>query len=276
VQGEADRPAEIEEVRAEGSSERLAERVTAKLRQAGLLTVVYGARNVRMELDGPLRSVGERGHVSVGELWALYARYPYLTRMKNRSVLDAAVGSVVGEIMWEQEGFALADEFDEAAGHYAGLRIPHEDSAPMVTDGTLLVAPPRAVAQCETEKDAAGVPVDPDRREGAEGHGRPAGPDASTGAAGTTGTTAPPLRRSFYGAVRVDPERYSRDRNRVAHEVLQHLAGTPGVDLEVTIEVRATAAGGFTDDKGPGGVGERSHAEVRDLRLRVRPALASG
>jgi len=245
AQDDPARPADIDEVRADGSSERLAERVTGKLRQKGLLTTVYGARNVRMELDGPLRSVLERGHVSVGELWALYARYPYLTRLKNRAVLDSAVANVVVDIMWEQEGFALADEYDEAAGHYVGLRIPHEDSAPMVTDGTLLVAPPRAVAQREAEKAAAG---DGETEGGPEttvltGE-EPGGTTAAVDSAGVA-----TVKRTFFGAVRIDPERYSRDFNRVAQEVLQHLASNPGVDLEVTVEIRAKAADGFADDK---------------------------
>jgi predicted AAA+ superfamily ATPase len=58
------RPAGWQTLKAEGSQERLADRVSAKLRQGGLLATSYGARNVRMDLDGPLRSTWEHGHVT--------------------------------------------------------------------------------------------------------------------------------------------------------------------------------------------------------------------
>jgi hypothetical protein len=61
-------------LKAEGAQARLADRVSAKLRTDGLLTTTYAARNIRMDLDGPLQSVWSRGHVSVGDLWSYYRR----------------------------------------------------------------------------------------------------------------------------------------------------------------------------------------------------------
>ncbi|HZV26256.1 MAG TPA: hypothetical protein VFG00_08190, partial [Acidothermaceae bacterium] len=228
-----------------GSQERLADRVTAKLRQGGLLATAYGARNVRMDLDGPLHSVWERGHVPVADLWAYYRRYPYLTRLRDRSVLESALRAVLDEFTWELEGFALAESYDESTSTYGGLAIPHENSFGQITDGTLLVAPAIARAQREKERPpvadvatASGnvqVELDAPAHPGGTEVQRPAVVDE-------------PQTTRFFGVVKVSPERYGRDMGRVAQEILQHLAAASGTELEVTIEVSAQSKEGFTPE----------------------------
>lgn len=245
VQDDAARPAGVDELKAEGALDHLAEPVSARLRQQGLLATVYACRNLRLELEGPLRSVWERGHVCVGELWSYYCRYPYLQRLKNRAVLDEAVASVMSEITWESEGFALAEEYDDAAGAYRGLRIPHHDPTPMVTDATLLVAPHLATGQREQETldraGSVGVGASSETPEGGKTR-RPEEQVASIG-------SAPETKTRLFGVARIDPERYSRDLARIGQEILQHLSGAAGVDLEVTVEINARKADGFDDDK---------------------------
>lgn len=153
---------------------------------------------------------------------------------------------VLTEFTWEQEGFALAEGYDEASGRCVGLRIPHEDNAPMVTDATLLVAPDRALRQRAADRVEA-----PPLIGGEAGDSRTpvaAGIPADGTATGTV-VSGPARRTSFYGAVALDPERYGRDFTRIAQEVLQHLAAVPGVDLEITLELRAHVSEGFDDDK---------------------------
>lgn len=53
--------------------------------------------------------------------------------------------------------------------------------------------------------------------------------------------------RRFYGVVSVDPERLGRDAARIGQEVVAHLNGLVGTDVEVTIEVRAANEDGFDD-----------------------------
>ena len=60
--------------------------------------------------------------------------------------------------------------------------------------------------------------------------------------------TAPKHTR-FYGTVRLDPERFGRDLNRLYQEVIQHLAASEGVELEITVEISASKKDGFPDDK---------------------------
>ncbi len=233
------RPATIAVEKAEGANARLAERVTDKLGRSGLLASSVAARAIRLDLDQKVRPVWDRGHVSVGELWGYYCKYPYLTRLRDRSVLVEGVLSTLTSLTWELEGFALADSYDEATGQYAGLVLPGGDAHfTQVTDGTLLVAPAAALAQSIPNPDPGGG-----------GEVSKPGPGVVVPKPG--GKTAPPTPHNtrFFGVYKVDPERYARDLTRVSQEVLQQLAAVDGSQLDVTIEVHAHAPKGFPDDK---------------------------
>lgn len=54
---------------------------------------------------------------------------------------------------------------------------------------------------------------------------------------------------SSNGVARVGAERYGRDLTRISQEVLQHLAALDGVDLDITVEIRAHMTDGFPEDK---------------------------
>ena len=243
VQDDPARPPSLTVERADGAAPWLAERVSDRLGRAGLLTTSLAARTLRLELDQHLRSVWERGHVSVGELWGYYSRYPYLTRVRDRSVLVDAVESTLGILLWQVEGFALADSYDGATGRYSGLVVPGGDARfGQITDSTLLVAPAVALAQTSS---AIAEPL-------------PGGDPAAADLAGdlTSGVLTAPVDEApdgprrptrFVGVYAVDAERYARDLTRVSQEVLQQLAATPGIRLDITLEIQATTPEGFDD-----------------------------
>jgi hypothetical protein len=235
------RPVELAVQKAEGSQDRLADRVSAKLRQGGLLATTYGMRNVRMDLDQYLRSVWDKGHVSVGELWGYYCRYPYLSRLRDRTVLEGALRSALDEIMWELEGFGLAEGYDEATGEYRGLATHTKGSIGTLTDSVLVVHPKVA------KHPEVASPENPEQP--ASGGAAAGGTTTAVAAVGGQPPAAPTSENTrFFGVAKVDPERYGRDFTRIAQEVLQHLTGE-GVTLEVTVEIRATKAEGFPADK---------------------------
>jgi Swt1-like HEPN/Protein of unknown function (DUF499) len=234
------RPAVIAVEKAEGANARLAERVTDKLARSGLLASSVAARAIRLDLEQKVRAVWDRGHVSVGELWGYYCKYPYMTRLRDRNVLVDAVLSTLTSPLWELEGFALADSYDETTGRYAGLILPGGDAHfAQVTDGTLLVAPAAANAQRAPETETA---HDDERSQASPDFVAPPKP-------GDKAAPATPLNTRFFGVYKVDPERYARDLTRVSQEVLQQLAAVDGSRLEVTIEVHAHAPRGFPVDK---------------------------
>ncbi|GAB2445512.1 Swt1 family HEPN domain-containing protein [Streptosporangium sandarakinum] len=248
--------------KADGSKERLAERVSAKLRQIDALRVIQAASVIRGNLDNELASVWQRGHISIKELWDYYCRYPYLPRLRGREVLEGGIVAGLDEIDWERTGFALATGYD--GERFEGLVLPSRAGFGQVTDGTLLVRPDLAVAQRDAEERArAEAEAEAARRAGETGGsttGDADGSDTDGGRSGSSDTdTGPrpdpekpkpgPKNVRFFGATRLDPEFYQKSFTKLAQEVIQHLAAAEGVELELSIEITARKADGFPEDK---------------------------
>ena len=68
------------------------------------------------------------------------------------------------------------------------------------------------------------------------------GPDHSA----LTAPSGPEPMTRFFGQVRLNPERYSRDIGQITREVIDRLAGT-GADLDIIIDISARKQGGFTE-----------------------------
>ena len=275
----------LDEIKTDTAKDRLAERASDKLRAADMLRIVQGPQNIRLDLDQFLSTVWSAGHIAVGKLWEYYCQYAYLPRLAERSVLDRGILAVFDQMVWDQDGFAVASGYDEASGRYVGLAIPQENVPPQITDSTLLVRPDRAIAQREQERaeqeaaraaaaaaaaGAAGTGAvsgtGTDSGATASGAGGTAsgggsfpGPVSAPGGSAPHGGSAPaggtpagppaPKNTRFYGTVRLDPERFGRDLNRLYQEVIQHLAAPEGVDLEITVEISASKKDGYPDDK---------------------------
>ena len=228
-------PIEIQATKVEGQATSLAERVSRRLGNDGALTVQHAAPAIRHQLDTAAAKLWADGHVPVGALWRLYAEYPYMPRLRDRAVLDA--GLTGPQLLWEQEGFALADGYDEATEKYRALVLPTDGITAAVTDTTLIVRPERANAQ-----RAAEVPDEP-----------PVGPGPGPAPGPRPGPEPPlptaPQKTRFFGSKRLQADRYASDFKKLADEVLGPLGATPGVSLNVTIEIEATTPDGFDDAK---------------------------
>ena len=55
------------------------------------------------------------------------------------------------------------------------------------------------------------------------------------------------LPRRFHGSARLDPTRVGRDASRIADEVIAHLVGQVGAEVDVTLEIEARLPDGATD-----------------------------
>src|SRR4051794_40691173 len=118
-------PIELGATKVEGQSDALAERVSRRLGNDGALTVQHAAPAIRHQLNTAAEKLWADGHVTVGTVWRLYAEYPYMPRLRDRAVLDA--GLTGRQLLWEEEGFALADAYDDESGKYRGLVIPTDN-----------------------------------------------------------------------------------------------------------------------------------------------------
>ena len=128
--------------------EALAVRASKKLRNDELLVTSFGATRLRMEMDRVPLWRGD--HVAIKQLVDDFGRYLYLPRLKEAAVLLGAIRDGCALLTWEQDAFAYAESYDEAAQRYRGLRYGQHIA---VTDGDtgLLVRPEVARRQINAE-----------------------------------------------------------------------------------------------------------------------------
>jgi hypothetical protein len=226
-------------------SDALAARASKKLRNDGQMVAQFTATFLRQALDTiPL---WRGNHVAVKQLVEDFARYPYLQRLRDADVLLSAMREGVASVTWRTDTFAFAEGFDEAKDRYLGLR-----GGQVLAFGSdavgLLVKNATADAQLEAERPKtspkpAGAGTEP------PGGAQPTGVTTQatpTSGGGSTATAVPPTL--FFGSVKVDAARISRDVGTIANEIIQHLASLPNSEISVTVEIQARAPGGVPDN----------------------------
>ncbi len=222
--------------------EALAVRASKKLRSDELLITSLAGTRLRMDLDRVPLWRGE--HVEIRQLVEDFARYLYLPRLKNPSVLLGAVRDGLALLTWERDTFAYADSYDEAAGRYRALRGGQHVTLPDTDPPGLLVKPEIARRQMDAEtlqRGGAGAPSDTGTSPWIT---PPIQPPPGT----EPQPPASPQPRRFHGSVTLDPTRVGRDASRVAEEVIAHLAGLPGAQVRVTLELDACLPQGVPDN----------------------------
>ncbi len=248
VPGQADPKGEVSwsDLKLQGQ-DSLATRAAKKLRnEEGLLTQMGGVR-LRTELDRvPL---WHGNHVGVKQLCEYAARYLYMPRLRDDDVLTGAIRDGLSSLTWQTETFAYAESWDQQRGRYQGLRYGQTTQI-IIDERSVLVKPEAATAQIAADNQAA---------EAAKAAKTSGGSDATTSTDGSASTsptrqgatpvtppTAPKLRR-FHGTAQVDPIRLGLSAGRIAEEVVQHLTGIVGAEVQVTIEVHANLPDGAGD-----------------------------
>lgn len=225
-----------QEIRLQGN-EGLAVRASARLVKEELLLIQLAGTRLRMELDKVPLWRGD--HVSIQQLIEDFARYIYLPRLKSPAVLVEAVRDGVALLTWEQETFAYADSFDEAAGRYRGLRAGQQVHISAEAPQGLVVKPEAAKRQMEAVGPGAAPASGGERVEGPTVAGLDAGPEPP----------APPkLPTRFHGTVSLDAVRTGAEAGRIAQEILTHLVNVPGAQVQVTLEIEVVAPEGIPEN----------------------------
>jgi len=214
-------------------SRSLAERVSNRLMRDDLLFQELGPKRLLRELENhDLWRGGER--VSVQQLWEDFCTYLYLPRLQSRRVLCGAIEAALGEL--DNDFFGYADGYDEASGRYQELRL-RGTGAVDITSRCLLVKPAeaaRALREAEPQSAGQSLPT-AGRPPEAPGAAQPAGASAAAGEAR--------LPKRFFGSVKLDDTRPTRDLDRIIDEVIQHLTA-PGARITLTLEIAATLEDG--------------------------------
>jgi predicted AAA+ superfamily ATPase len=230
------------ELRLQGS-DSLATRAAKKLKNEDSLMVQMGGVRLRTELDRIPLWTGN--HVSIKQLCEYMARYLYLPRLRDEDVLIAAIQDGVSSLSWNPESFAYAEAWDEPRGRYQGLKAG--TAARIIPDErSVLVHPEVAAAQIAADRP----PPTTD-----SGTVRPNEGAIQPGASpiGVSSPGMPPVVPStsklgrFHGAVQLDPIRMGRDAAKIAEEVVQHLTGLVGANVEISLEIHADLPDGAGD-----------------------------
>ena len=137
-------------------------------------------------------------------------------------------------LTWEQDSFAFADGYDEAEGRYQGLRVAQASSVSIDGPG-LLVKPDVARKQIDLETQK---PEPPGPGGNGGGETPPAPPEQ------------PPVKvtKRYHASVKLDPLRPGRDASQIAEEVIGHLSGLLGANVEVRLEIQAYVPEGIPDN----------------------------
>jgi len=227
-----------QEIRLQGV-DSLPVRASKKLKNDGLLIVRWAPTLLRLELDKiPL---WRGNHVPIKQLVEDFASYLYLPRLCDASVLIEVIREGLSFLMWPQESFAYAEDFDEATGRYRGLRTGQNVRLSEDNLFGLLVRPEPALKQMEADGVTAPAPVG----------SQPGGTTSFGSQPRTTSEPRPPETtkpRRFHGTVQLDPARVGRDAGRVADEVVTHLVGLVGSSVRVTLEIEADIPEGAPDN----------------------------
>ena len=242
IQKRPDAPVEWLAMRLSGQGP-LAARASRKLKGDELLVIGLAATRLRMELDRVPLWRGD--DVPVRQVVEDFARYLYLPRVADPTVLLQSVNDGVALLTWEHDAFALADSFDDEAKRYRGLRGGQVVSLSDADAPDLLVKPDVARRQLDAEKlppGGGGEVVRP----GPGGEDPVPGGGPGPGVPPPDTPTAPqPVR--FHGTVPLDSAHVGRDAGRIADEVISHLSGLVGAKVTVTLEIEAVVPSGAPD-----------------------------
>jgi hypothetical protein len=248
-------PVEWEELRLQGADPIIV-RASKRMRNDGLLITQFGGIPLRLELDRiPL---WRSDHVGVKQLADYFAEYLYLPRLRDSTVLLGAIAQGLGMLTWE-ESFAYAERVDPDSGRYQGLVFAQARTVALDEYG-VLIKPEAANRQLEADAEAqrrreaaaaaevaaneplAGVAPSLmfEERSGYSVTGAGALPPAEV-------TVRPRRLRRYHGAARLNTLKVATEASAIAEEILQHLAGLPGAQIRVTLEITATLPDGAPD-----------------------------
>lgn len=229
----------VKETKVEGQSDALADRVSRRLGNDGDLSTRQAAATIRLAI-GKVPQIWKAGHVSLGALWGLYSQYPYMPRLRDRSVLEA--GIVDMPMIWQTDAFALAAGYDSTDGRYIGLWTPEDkERPPAPTDSLLLVRPDIAQRQ-RAHEPAPGSGSDLHRGPGAV-------PPPGSGPSPSPPKVDIVWPTRFYGVKTLRPDKIALEFKNVADEVLSHLRSGETTQVTVRIEIEATDVEGFNENR---------------------------
>jgi predicted AAA+ superfamily ATPase len=223
---EGTNPIQWEATRISGSEDSYVRKAAKKVKGAEQLITKWSPELLRLELNNWLWK--DAPHIELKRLWELLCTYIYLPRLKDDGVLLEAIREGVRA----KDYFAYASSVDEH-GKYLGLQFGAASGSIQMHATSVLVKP--EVARKQVEESQAATEAERKRQKQKE----------EDGGQGTGGRKdkerqddEKPVYRRFHGTVHLSATRLSRDAGRIAEEVVQHLAGLVGAEVDVSLEIQ--------------------------------------
>lgn len=213
-------------------------RAARKLHQSEALIPAWSPDNLRMELDR-FNLWGEHGYIGLRQLWEYFARYCYLPRLLDDSVLQNAVRNGINRL---DAPFAYATQVKD--GRFIGLAFRSASSI-YFDDESVLVHPD--VAQRQINEDQARADAAKVAAELREGEQVAVVQPTRTRTESEPELHKPPTLTRYYGNVAIDPQRVNREIGLVVEEVIQRLTSLTGCKVEIHLEISAYRAEGFDE-----------------------------
>ena len=169
-------------------------------------------------------------HLYLRDLREYCDRYPYLPRLRDRTVLVRTVESSIGGIV--PGPFAYAERWDNEANEYRGLAIDNAANVRVVIDSESLVVNSEVAETNRPTPQTGGV---------SEPGIKPDPPDPSP----------PPetMPTRFLGTVMISSDRPARDIHRIVEGVVEQLSTLPGSDVTLRLEIDADVPNGLDQAK---------------------------
>ena len=233
-------PVAWQKIRLRGSGS-LAPQASRRLLNDEMLVTSMAGTRLRMELDRVPLWRGD--HVAVRQLVDDFARYIYLPRLQQPSVLLDAIRDGVSQLTWAQDSFAFGDGHDEEKERYPGLRAGQGLFINETSAGLLIKSD---VAQQQMDAETVVDPPPPGPGGGTGPGPEPPPPPISPPL--PPQPPPPPKAKRYHGSVKLDPTRAGRDASQIAEEVISHLSGLTGANVRLTLEIEADIPDGAPDD----------------------------
>ena len=229
----------------------LAERASERCVQEDVLFLQLGARRIRDDLNRFLWT--DKPHVAVRDLVDWSRKYLYLPRVATDQVILNALVNPQAALTGEAT-FHLANSVDEGTGRYSGLR-PQQDPN----------TGPASLTSLVVKDEVAAVQIEADRLAEEERKRKPSKPEVVGGGGTGTGIVKPPiigpgpdptppspppkpsLPTTYTASVKLDSVTAGPQVGKFLVEVMSHLQALPGVEIEMSLEVKVRAPGGIDE-----------------------------
>ena len=185
---------------------------------------------------------GEGPHVPTQTLWGYFARYPYLERLRDASVLAEAITKGL-DLTADAWGYAAEVTED---GRY--LDLVCTGGPAQVNAKSVLVKPEAARAALAQQAANKPRPVGLDPSGADSGWFPPPRPPGSKDLPVETTPTQPKPPTRYFGTVEIGADRAMRDFGAVADAVLAHLFTQRGAKVKLRLEIDAELPSGFTTE----------------------------